>query len=52
MAQQVPQEVGGDPATQAFITDRQIFWNRFTRFTVWSIVTIVALLIGLWLFVA
>lgn len=52
MAQLQQDTVDGDPITQAFVVDRQAFWNRFTRFTLWAIVVVVLLLIGLWLFVA
>ena len=33
MAQVQQETITADPATQAFIADRQIFWNRFTSFT-------------------
>ena len=50
---QVQQETSTvDPATQAFIADRQIFWNRFTRFTLWAVVAIILLVVVMWLFVA
>ena len=52
MAQVQQETMEGDPITEAFIVDRQAFWNRFTRFTLWSIVAVVILLIALWLFVA
>ena len=50
---QVQQDNGdADPITQAFIVDRQTFWNRFTTFTLWSVIAIVVLLIGMWFFIA
>ncbi len=49
---QVQQEVReADPITEAFVVDRQAFWNRFTQFTVWAVIAIIVLLVGLWLFV-
>jgi len=47
---QVQQETTADPATQAFIADRQIFWHRFTKFTTGSVIVVVILLVGMWLF--
>ncbi len=43
---------GGDAIAQAFVVDRQAFWNRFTRFTVWAVLTVAIVLIGMWLFLA
>ncbi|HYZ62037.1 MAG TPA: hypothetical protein VE650_06240 [Acetobacteraceae bacterium] len=53
MAQVVQDETAStDPATQAFIADRQIFWNRFTQFTTGAVIALVLLLIVMWLFMA
>lgn len=52
MAQVQQDNQDADPITQAFVVDRQAFWNRFTGFTQWAVLAIVALLIGLWLFIA
>ncbi len=37
---------------EAFIADRQIFWSRFTTFTMGAVVAVTVLLIGLLIFVA
>lgn len=37
---------------EAFVTDRQTFWGRFTTFTMGAVVAITILLIGLLVFVA
>lgn len=37
---------------EAFVTDRQTFWGRFTTFTMGAVVAITVLLIGLLVFVA
>ena len=37
---------------EAFITDRQIFWSRFTNFTMGAVVAVTVLLVGLLIFVA
>ncbi len=37
---------------EAFVADRQIFWSRFTTFTMGAVVAITVLLIGLLIFVA
>jgi len=47
---QVQETTTIDPATQAFIADRQIFWHRFTHFTTGVVVVVVIGLIGMWLF--
>lgn len=52
MAQVQQDNRDADPTTQAFVIDRQAFWNRFTSFTLWSVIGIVVILIALWLFVA
>jgi hypothetical protein len=35
---------------EAFIADRQSFWNSFTKFTLWSVIFIVVLLVGMAVF--
>lgn len=43
------------PSTQAetpeaFLADRQQFWNSFTHFVLWSAIFIIALLVGMAVF--
>ena len=52
MAQLQHENRDADPITQAFIVDRQTFWNRFTSFTVRAVVAIAVLLVLMWLFLA
>jgi hypothetical protein len=52
MAQVQQETITADPATQAFIADRQIFWHRFTNFTTGAVIAIVILLVLMWLFIA
>ena len=52
MAQPQQESTTMDPATQAFVADRQIFWNRFTSFTTGSVIVIVVLVVAMWLFLA
>ena len=35
---------------EAFLADRQSFWSGFTRFTLWSVVIIVLILVGMAVF--
>jgi hypothetical protein len=35
---------------EAFLADRQRFWNSFTSFTFWSVIAIVILLVGMAVF--
>jgi hypothetical protein len=35
---------------EAFLADRQSFWNGFTKFTLWSVILIVLLLVGMAVF--
>ncbi len=35
---------------EAFLADRQGFWNGFTRFTLWVVIFLVLLLIGMAVF--
>jgi uncharacterized integral membrane protein len=42
------------PATaldQAFVADRQQFWNRFTAFSKWAVIAVIVLLVLLYIFV-
>jgi hypothetical protein len=32
---------------EAFLADRMSFWNGFTKFTLWSVILIVLLLLGM-----
>jgi hypothetical protein len=50
MAQPQQETTSMDPATQAFVADRQIFWNRFTSFTLGAVIVMVVLLVAMWLF--
>ena len=45
-----PGQTAGDAATEAFLADRQMFWNGFTHFTLWSVICVVALLIAMAVF--
>jgi hypothetical protein len=40
----------GDETPQAFLADRQSFWNGFTRFTLYSVIFLVVLLVGMAVF--
>ena len=40
------------PIEEAFVADRFAFWTRFTGFTKWGTVAVVALLVLMWLFLA
>jgi len=35
---------------EAFLADRQVFWNGFTRFTLWTVICLIALLVGMAVF--
>jgi hypothetical protein len=50
MAQPQQETTSMDAATQAFVADRQIFWHRFTHFTLGAVIVMVILLIGMWIF--
>ena len=52
MAQAQHESQDVDPITQSFIVDRQAFWQRFTNFTVYAVVIVILVLLGLWWFVA
>lgn len=34
----------------AFLADRESFWNGFTQFTLWSVIFIIVLLVGMAIF--
>ena len=40
----------GVETPDAFLADRQSFWNGFTRFTLWVVIFIVLLLVGMAIF--
>ena len=47
----VPTTVTGQVETpEAFLADRQSFWNGFARFTLWTVIFLVALLVGMAVF--
>ena len=35
---------------EAFLADRQSFWNGFTKFTLWSVISIIVLLVAMAIF--
>ncbi|HEX3399113.1 MAG TPA: hypothetical protein VHT74_02175 [Acetobacteraceae bacterium] len=39
-----------DETPEAFLADRQVFWNGFTRFTLWVAIFIILLLVGMAVF--
>lgn len=39
-----------DETPEEFLADRQVFWNGFTRFTLWCAIFIVLLLVGMAVF--
>lgn len=43
---------GGPSLEEAFVADRMTFWNRFTQFTTYSVIAMVVLLIGMYVFLA
>lgn len=43
---------GGPSLEEAFVADRMTFWNRFTQFTTYSVIVMVVLLIGMYIFIA
>jgi hypothetical protein len=45
-----PTHTDGDEATAAFLADRQSFWNGFTHFTLWTVILLVVLLVGMAVF--
>jgi hypothetical protein len=45
-----PSRTTGDETPEAFLADRQNFWNGFTLFTLWSVIFVVLLLIGMAVF--
>ena len=50
MAQVQQETTTADPATEAFIVDREIFWKRFTSFTTGAVIAIIILVVAMWLF--
>lgn len=47
-----PATTGQPNLEEAFVADRMTFWNRFTQFTTYSVIAMVVLLIGMWIFIA
>jgi hypothetical protein len=39
-----------DETPEAFLADRQVFWNGFTKFTLCSVIFLVLLLVGMAVF--
>ncbi len=52
MAQPTQETTAGPNIDEAFVADRQIFWNRFTSFTTGSVIVLVVVLLAMWLFLA
>ena len=48
---QPTQEITTTEMDQAFLADRQTFWNRFTSFTTFAVIAVVVLLLALLIFV-
>ena len=47
-----PATTGQPTLEEAFVADRITFWNRFTQFTTYSVIAMVVLLIGMYIFIA
>jgi hypothetical protein len=45
-----PAHTDGDETPEAFLADRQSFWNGFTHFTLWTVIFMVVLLVGMAVF--
>jgi hypothetical protein len=39
-----------DETPEAFLADRQSFWNGFTNFVLWTVIFMVVLLVGMAVF--
>ncbi|MGA8196342.1 MAG: hypothetical protein WB902_23575 [Acetobacteraceae bacterium] len=46
----IPARAAGDESPEAFLADRQNFWNGFTHFTLWAVIFMVVLLIAMAVF--
>jgi hypothetical protein len=46
----IPSRTAGDETPEAFLADRQSFWNGFTHFTLWAVIFMVVLLVGMAVF--
>ena len=46
----IPQPTPPHSIEESFVHDRAMFWSRFTGFTKGAVIAVVALLIGMWLF--
>jgi hypothetical protein len=45
-----PSRTSGDETPEAFLADRQSFWNGFAQFTLWCVIFVVVLLVGMAVF--
>jgi hypothetical protein len=45
-----PSRAAGNETAEAFLADRQNFWNGFAQFTLWSLISVVVLLVLMALF--
>ena len=41
----IPSRNAGGETPEAFLADRQSFWNGFTKFTLWSVIFVVVVLV-------
>jgi hypothetical protein len=39
-----------DETPEEFLADRQVFWNGFTKFTLWVVIFLILLLVGMAVF--
>jgi len=46
----IPSRNAGDETPEAFLADRQSFWNGFTHFTLGTVIFMVLLLVGMAVF--
>ena len=46
----IPSRTAGDETPEAFLADRQSFWNGFTHFTLWTVILLIVLLVGMAVF--
>jgi hypothetical protein len=45
-----PSRTSGDETPETFLADRQSFWNGFAQFTLWCVIFVVVLLVGMAVF--
>ena len=48
--QSTPQSTPMSKIDEAFVADRQIFWSRFTNFTMGAVAVVAVVVIGLYVF--